>query len=342
MRHLLGLAALAAMAALPAAADVTRNHRLELSGDAASGFTVENLSGRMTVRQGGGKVVVTATVHGEDQALVDSVRLVQDRGEDGKTRLLVKYPVDRHTSYRTPGRAETGSGGWGWIASLFGGISSSHMKYDGHRVSVGGSGVLLWADVQVEVPADSLATFRNHVGAISATGTRGRLRFDSGSGDVSLDGVSGTIAADTGSGDVTSRNGAGTFSCDTGSGDCLVEGFKGEHVDCDTGSGDVRIQADGAREVTADTGSGDVTVSIAGGAVRKVKADTGSGDVILALDRDASFRVQADIGSGDIVSRYADARPIMKGREVVGYTRGDGRTVIDVDTGSGDVVLEPR
>lgn len=31
----------------------------------------------------------------------------------------------------------------------------------------------------------------------------------------------------------------------------------------------------------------------------------------------------------------------LKRREVVGYRRGDGRTRIDVDAGSGDLVIEP-
>ena len=36
-----------------------------------------------------------------------------------------------------------------------------------------------------------------------------------------------------------------------------------------------------------------------------------------------------------------DAEPILKRREVVGYRRGDGRIKIEVDAGSGDVVLKP-
>ena len=39
---------------------------------------------------------------------------------------------------------------------------------------------------------------------------------------------------------------------------------------------------------------------------------------------------------------YPDAKPILKEDEVVGYRRGDARIHIDVDTGSGGLVLEPH
>ena len=78
-----------------------------------------------------------------------------------------------------------------------------------------------------------------------------------------------------------------------------------------------------------------------GARLQSVKADTGSGNIRLRLAHDASFEARADMGSGDIRSGFADAEPILKRREVVGYRRGEGRIKIDVDTGSGDVVLEP-
>jgi hypothetical protein len=38
---------------------------------------------------------------------------------------------------------------------------------------------------------------------------------------------------------------------------------------------------------------------------------------------------------------YKDAQPIVKGREVVGYRRGDSKIHIDVSTGSGDLEIAP-
>jgi DUF4097 and DUF4098 domain-containing protein YvlB len=70
-------------------------------------------------------------------------------------------------------------------------------------------------------------------------------------------------------------------------------------------------------------------------------ADTGSGDVRLRLPRDASFEVRVDLGGGELKSRFDDSQPILEPREVVGYRRGDARIKIRVETGSGDVVVEP-
>jgi hypothetical protein len=38
---------------------------------------------------------------------------------------------------------------------------------------------------------------------------------------------------------------------------------------------------------------------------------------------------------------FKDAQPIVRHKEVIGYRRGDARTKIDVDTGSGDLMIEP-
>ena len=66
-------------------------------------------------------------------------------------------------------------------------------------------------------------------------------------------------------------------------------------------------------------------VDLEGSRLRRVKASTGSGDVTLRLSPNASFEVHVDQGSGDMDNRFSDAKPRVKGREVIGYTRGDGR-----------------
>ena len=110
----------------------------------------------------------------------------------------------------------------------------------------------------------------------------------------------------------------------------------------DTGSGSVDVKGADTERFSADTGSGDIAFEASGDRLSAVKADTGSGDVTLRLDPEASFEATADQGSGSIVSRFSGSEPILHKREVVGYRRGDGKMRIRVDTGSGDVVLEPR
>jgi hypothetical protein len=345
LRKVFGAVIVALLVAVAAAAEVTRTLRIELSGDPAAGFAVENLAGAMTVTAGDvATVLAVATVHAEDTALADAMRFEQVTGKGGVATLRVRYPVDRHSSFRYPGH------------------DSSQTEYDGRRVKVSGHrGVLLWAEVAVTVPRRSVAgTFRNVVGPLEGTELEGSLRFDTGSGEITLTDVRGDVSADTGSGGVTAERLAGSFSCDTGSGACLVRGFDGERLACDTGSGKIRMEGVRARtasadtgsgsirlldadveEFRADTGSGSIELEATGTRLTRVRADTGSGDLRLRLPASASFVAEADQGSGDLVCRFEDARPIVERRTVVGYRRGDGRIAIDVDTGSGDLVIEP-
>ncbi|MBK5255800.1 MAG: DUF4097 family beta strand repeat protein [Vicinamibacteria bacterium] len=345
------------LAANVASADVTRTLRAELSADATRPFRVENLAGRMVVRQGtSSRVVVTATVHGDDQKTADLLRLEEVRdGKTGLPTLRVQYPLSQHTSYRY-GRDQ---GGGGFFESLFSG--RSNVTYDGTRVSVSGSrGLALYADLVVEIPRGASGTFKNAVGKIEGADVDGTLKFDSSSGDISLRNFRGEVTADTGSGDVNATDGKGTFKCDTGSGDCTLKAFSGEMIDLDTGSGDINVtdstarrvkadtgsgsillEVDGSEEISADTGSGDVSVEASGSRLSRIKADTGSGDVELKLPRAVGFEMHADVGSGDVSSNFDDATAIMQRRKVRGFRRGDLQVKIDVDTGSGDVSVGP-
>jgi hypothetical protein len=344
----------------PVAAEVTRTVKVELQGDPGRPFGVENLAGTMTVRASDGNAVVAvATVHAESQALADTVRFEQVVGETGVPTLRVRYPMDQHRTFRYR-EGRDGGGGSGWLASLFDGWANG-VKYDGHRVQVSSRhGALLYADVEVQVPRRDIdGRFRQVVGSLGARDVQGRARFDTGSGNLTIDRARGEIKADTGSGNVKASGVEGRFDCDTGSGNCEITGFKGELLECDTGSGEVTIRDAAARqisadtgsgtidmeadveEVKADTGSGDVRLQNRGRRLSRVIVDTGSGSVRLRLGPEASFEVLADTGSGDVVSRYEDAQPIVRRKEVVGYRRGTAQARISVDTGSGDVVVEP-
>ena len=344
-------------AAAPASADVTKSLKGEMAPGASQAWAVENLAGIMKVVPGSGSAVVaTVTVHAESDEIASLLKVEEVSGEKGIRTLRVVYPLDKHTSYKYPGDKRTDS----WIGGLFGG--ENNLQYAGHRVKVSSSkGILLYADIEVQVPARlGQGWLRNHVGRLEAKGLVGTLKFDSASGDMDLKSLKGTIGADTGSGDVNISDVQGSLDCDTGSGDVSVEGFEGElfrgdvgsgditirsgnitKVDLDTGSGDVHLKGGDIEEFLADTGSGDVVIDIGAGHLRHVKASTGSGDVTLRLSPDASFEAYVDQGSGDMENRFTDATPLVKGREVIGYKRGDGRAKIDIETGSGDFVLEP-
>ena len=342
-----------------AAADITRTLKGEISPGSGASWAVENLAGRMHITAGSGSAVTaTVTVHAESEELANLMKVEQVSGEHGRMTLRVVYPLDRHTTYRYSDHGKNGSGSfWGMFDS-----GSSNVEYAGRRVKVSGKdGVGLYADIEVQVPARlGSGLLRNYVGRMDASGLEGKLKFDTASGDMDLKDLKGEIGADTGSGDVHIADVKGSLDCDTGSGDVTIDGFEGDllkgdvgsgdisvrsgaitKVDLDTGSGDVSLKATDVQELLADTGSGDVTLDIGGGSLRRANLSTGSGDVTLRLGPDASFEARVDQGSGDLDNRFADATPIVQGREVIGYKRGDGRAKVDVNTGSGDFTIEP-
>jgi hypothetical protein len=238
----------------------------------------------------------------------------------------------------------------------------------------------LYADLRIALPAGSQVVVRNIVGSVNGTGAleggltvdtgsgavtlasySGRLLVDTGSGKVVIGTARGETTLDTGSGDVIVRNLVGNASVNTGSGSVTVESVSAGKLAVDTGSGDVIVkQGDAGRviadtgsgsvhilgveleELMADTGSGDVVLTSSLSKTRKVTAQTGSGEVRITAGPNASFDLDSDQGSGDLRVGYSDAVLRRSGRKVVGAKRGDGRTIIHIETGSGDCVIRPK
>ena len=349
------LLAMATAAAPYSAAEAVRTVKAELPVGPGREIRIENLAGTMTVRPGSGAaVVVTATVHAESEELAGSIRVEQVRGPEGEPTLRVIYPLDKHSTIRYPEGGNSGSSSM----SLFG-VSFSTSTYGGRRFKVASNrGVLLYADVEVQVPAAGVdATFRNVVGPIRAEGISGKTRFDTDSGDVTLTRMRGDVSCDTGSGAVRVSDVNGSVSCDTGSGDCDISNVRGARILCDTGSGNVTLRAVRVTgEIVADTGSGDVLAEDVDGSLRcdtgsggctltnlrggKVSCDTGSGNVTLrSITAD---EIIADTGSGEVLVKGADTATFTADTgsgEVTFESRGIRLTRLVADTGSGDVIL---
>ena len=241
------------------------------------------------------------------------------------------------------------------------------------------SAPILFANLRIAMPAGGNIAMRNAIGPVRGgdlagtlsvdTGSgnvqiashSGQLLIDTGSGDVILGSAKGETSVDTGSGDVLIRRLVGNGSVDTGSGDVTIQKVSAGKLAIDTGSGDVTVQdgvagrvladtgSGGVRiiaveleELAADTGSGNVVVQTSLAKARRITAETGSGDVSIRGGADASFDIDSDQGSGDLVVGYADAVLRRSGHKVVGAKRGDGRTAIHVETGSGDCTIKPN
>jgi len=241
------------------------------------------------------------------------------------------------------------------------------------------SAPVLYADLRIILPAGSNVAVRNAVGAVNGGDLDGTLSVDTGSGKVQIASHSGQLTVDTGSGNVVLGSAKGETRIDTGSGDVIVRKLVGNgtvntgsgnvtvsqvsagklaietgsgdvtvqdgvaaRLIADTGSGGVKVLSVEIEDLAAETGSGDVTVHSSLAKAKKIKAETGSGDIDIKGGPDASFNVDSDQGSGRLVVNYSDATLRKDGHKVVGAKRGDGRTAIHVETGSGDCTIGPK
>jgi hypothetical protein len=237
----------------------------------------------------------------------------------------------------------------------------------------------LYADLRITLPANFRFAFRNAIGPVRGGDLEGTLAIDTGSGDVQIASSSGQLTIDTGSGEVVVGSTRGETSISTGSGDVVVRRLVGNgavdtgsgnvtvqkvsagKLTLDTGSGDVTLQDGEAgrviaktgsggvkvlavelEDLTAETGSGNVTVQSSLAKTKRLSAETGSGDIDIKAGAGASFTVASDQGSGELTVGYADAVLRKAGHKVVGAKRGDGRTAIKIETGSGDCTIRPR
>lgn len=330
----------------------------------------------------GREVVVETTVHaeGRDAAetrrLLDGMQWAKERDKQGREEWVLTYPVDDYDgfAYPRPGHELK-------ILGIDFGHTSSTYRGERVRIyaSRRNSAPTLFANLRIGMPRDAHLAVRNVVGAVRGGALQGALGVDTGSGDVHLASFAGTLDVDTGSGDVTLGATRGETSVDTGSGDVTVQSWIGNGsvdtgsgdvaiaqvkagrlsvgtgsgdvtvrsgavatLSADTGSGSIRVLGVEVEELAADTGSGDVTVESSLAQARSITVDTGSGDVSVYAGPRASFEMTASQGSGDVHVGYRDAQLRRDGRKVVGARRGDGRTKIRCETGSGDCSIAPK
>lgn len=363
-----GLAAVVLLlgASAPAAAQQTKTVKQSFPVSTGQTIRLANLAGHIELKPGAGaelSVEARITASGRDDSetrqLLDGMKWIEGKDNEGRLEWALSYPVQKYDAFHYP------SSGAGECSSWFSWLGGHTGYYLGHKVKVTGSkssySPTLYADITVLVPKGAGMAFRNLSGNVNGGDLEGRIEIDTGSGNVSVSSTKGSLLVDTGSGDVTIGSLEGPGSCDTGSGnvsinrvtspDLLVDTGSGNvHVangdvrtlKCDTGSGDVNVSSVEFEVLEADTGSGDVTVVSSLAKAIDVVVDTGSGDVRILAGKEASFDLDADQGSGDLDVGYSDAMLKRHGREIVGAQRGNGKTRIRVDTGSGDCEISPR
>jgi hypothetical protein len=340
---------LSALLAVPALAGFQ-----ETKSFGGSELTVNNLIGEIRVAgHSGSDFEITVNVQGGD-ASEDRVAIRQDGDQ-----LSVVFPVSESRKYVYPalGRGSrtsfTPNKNEGWLSQVIGSMSGRRIEVTGS-----GSGLEVWADIEIRVPTGSSLTVNHGVGEVFAEGTDGDIELSTHSGAITANELSGRIVLDTGSGHVEAADIDGRLVIDTGSGHVEARRITAEDVSIDTGSGHVEIEEVDGRNLSIDTGSGrvearsisadDVSIDTGSGSVKlyldrmgngDFSIDTGSGGITLAVPAGASARVTAETGSGgiDLDLTSAEIRISHKEDDEVSFTIGNGDARIDLDTGSGGI-----
>ena len=313
-----------------------------------SHVAIYNLVGSLEVVRGdGASVVAEITMKGKDAARLSvATGLI-----DGQQTLRIVYPSDRI------------------LVPEFGENTTSTMRvkedgtfrddeHGGRKVTLSGrgSGLEAGADVRLMVPpGKKVEVYWGHGKAdvtridadlsvdaaampISATGIKGSLHVDIGSGHVRVEDADAEIWIDTGSGEVAlSRIRAKSIEVDTGSGEVTGTDLSAVNVSIDTGSGDVQVGKLKAERVSLDTGSGEVVAELSEG-IETIEVDSGSGDVSVTIPKRFGAELSVETGSGGIETNLTMETSVRKHDELVGRI-GDGKGRITIETGSGTVSI---
>jgi len=313
--HITGLVTALAVVAAPSGAQTERK---TLSG---SSVAIYNIVGRVEVLPGSGSDVEVEI----ERAGSDARKLTVEVGEvRGRNTLRIIYP-DADIVYRD---RNDHSGSWNTTLSVrsdgtWGGDRSDRGGWfsGGHRVKVkgSGSGTEAWANLRILVPAGKHLDVSLGVGELSASRTSADLRLDAASAHISATGTKGNLTIDAGSGGVEVRDATGDdISLETGSGGVTATGITGKRCKLDTGSGGLTGDGIDCDEISMDVGSGSIGVRDA--KANRVKLDAGSGGIRFAL-RNSPKYLDVNAGSGGVTISL----PAIVNAE------------IDIETGSGSI-----
>jgi DUF4097 and DUF4098 domain-containing protein YvlB len=163
------------------------------------------------------------------------------------------------------------------------------------------------------------------------------VRAHTGSGSIEINGAKGSVYARTGSGSIHATDVAGGFDGETGSGHLVLDQSAPGSVRAETGSGGLELR-NVHGSLQAQAGSGNIKAE--GEATGEWNVHTGSGSVELRLPQNASFDLNAHTGSGSINLSYPVTVQGSIGRKEVRGKVGGGGVPVEVQTGSGNILIE--
>jgi DUF4097 and DUF4098 domain-containing protein YvlB len=128
----------------------------------------------------------------------------------------------------------------------------------------------------------------------------------------------------------------GEVTLETSSGDTSVANIKSKKLVAKLGSGDIRLKNVSADQLKVSTGSGDVDIQTIDS--KNADVHVGSGDVTARIGDIKNWSVSLATGSGDVYSDFAAKDESSK--KTHSHEYGEGKSVMKVKTGSGDITLK--
>lgn len=329
-RRSIASAMLLALPAVLAAQQASGTYRVS-----GARYAVYNIAGSVSVVAGSGsELTVGVTAQGADAS-----QLRVATGEvRGRQTLRVLYPggdlvypsLGAHSETQVQVRDDgTFNDGYG----------------RGHEVRIrgAGNGTRASADLELRLPAGQSLDIYLAVGKVTVTNVKGNIGLDVGAADVDVDGLAGDFSLDAGSAPVRLAHIKGeSLSLDTGSGRIAATDVSATRLSLDSGSGDVTLDGVASDDLSLDTGSGDVTLRLDTD-VDHLSLDSGSGSVTIYAPANLGAELQVDAGSGEVdVQLPLTNRSSDDDDDSVRGTLGDGRGMIMIDSGSGDVRILKR
>jgi DUF4097 and DUF4098 domain-containing protein YvlB len=119
-----------------------------------------------------------------------------------------------------------------------------------------------------------------------------------------------------------------------------LTGINVTRLSVEAGSGNVKISDAQAPDASVETGSGDVSVTLLSG-FQSLTVEAGSGNVEVLAPSTIGATVDISTGSGGIETEFP-LQVTRKTSDGLRGTIGDGKGVLTVETGSGDVTLRRR
>jgi DUF4097 and DUF4098 domain-containing protein YvlB len=320
LRNLGILAALLALAVLPASAAATGHFERTLSVSGPVDLEVVSGSGNITVHTGSSSTVsVSAKIHANNSWLFGG------NAEDKIRRIEQNPPVVQQGNMIRIGHVDD--------HELLQNISIDYdltvpaqTKLSTHT----GSGDTFISGTQLPLVA------KTGSGNVTLENLGADAHISSGSGDLKINSIKGILHADAGSGNVRAQGVAGAIYARTGSGDIEMDQVAAGDVKVDTGSGNVKVR--GVKGgLQASTGSGDIQAE--GEATHDWRLGAGSGNITLRLPAQAAFDLNARTSSGSLkVNRQITTQGTFSKRQIQGKVGGGG-VLLDLHTGSGDIEI---